>query len=113
MCSSRADRRSTTWRRSPRRSTWVGLAGGKPVLVVLNGVPPRGPKVDQARDVLESLGVQACPVALGHRVAFDHAGALGLSAQEYESGGKAASEVVDMYVSVMQRENLSTGKGGG
>ena len=90
----------------------VGLAGGKPVLVVLNGVPSRGPKADQARDVLESLGVPVCPAAFGHRVAFDHAGAVGLSAQEHQPGGKAAAEIAEVYVSVMQRVNLSTGKGG-
>ena len=72
----------------------VRLAGGDtPFLAVLNGVPPRGPKERQAREVLARLGVPVCPAALGQRAAFDHAGALGLSAQEYEPKGKAAAEI--------------------
>ena len=90
----------------------VRLAGGKPVLAVLNGVPSRGPKGEQAREVLERLGVPVCPVALGHRVALDHAGALGLSAQEYEPGGKAAAEVAGVYAFIVERTNSSTRKGG-
>ena len=70
----------------------VRLAGGAPVLAVLNGVPTRGPKAAQAREVLEGMSVPVCAGTFGQRVAFDHAGALGLSAQEYEPGGKAAKE---------------------
>lgn len=76
----------------------VGYAGGsKPTVAVLNGVPPRGSKRWQAEEVLGATGVTICPVALGHRVAFDHAGTLGLSAQEYEPTGKAAQEIGGVY----------------
>ena len=88
------------------------LADKTPVLAVLNGVPARGPKAAQARDVLERMGVSVCAAEFGQRVAFDHAGALGLSAQEYEPGGKAATEVSEVYESVMQRVNSFTGEGG-
>ena len=90
----------------------AGLADKTPVLAVLNGVPARGPKAAQARDVLKGMGVSVCPAEFGQRVAFDHAGALGLSAQEYEPGSKAAKEVRDVYLLVMQRVNSLTGKGG-
>lgn len=71
----------------------VRFAGDKPVTVVLNGVPPRGPKREQATEVLTTMGLRVCPTALGYRAAFDHASALGLSAQEYEPRGKAAREI--------------------
>ena len=71
----------------------VRFSGDKPVTVVLNGVPPRGPKREQATEVLTTMGLRVCPIALGYRAAFDHASALGLSAQEYEPRGKAAREI--------------------
>ncbi len=71
----------------------VRFAGDKPVTVVLNGVPPRGPKREQATEVLTTMGLRVCPTALGYRAVFDHASALGLSAQEYEPRGKAAREI--------------------
>jgi chromosome partitioning protein len=83
----------------------VRFAGGRPVTVVLNGVPPRGPKQEQASDVLKSMGVPVCPAALGYRAAFDHAGALGLAAQEYDPSGKAALEVEQVYKFVSKLVN--------
>ena len=75
----------------------IRFAGKKTTAVVLNGVPARGPKREQATEILESLGLTVCPVSFGQRVAFDHAGALGLNAQEYESRGKAADEIELVY----------------
>ena len=89
----------------------VRFAGDPPVVVVLNGVPSRGRKRDQATDVLESMGVAVCPAALGQRAAFEHAGTLGLSAQEYEPRGKAAQEIELVYKFMCQLINSSTGKG--
>ena len=90
----------------------VRLAGSAPLLAILNGVPARGPKAEQAREVLDRMRVPVCAGTFGQRVAFDHAGALGLSAQEYEPSGKAAKEVGDVYASVIQRVNSLTGTGG-
>lgn len=89
----------------------VRFAGDPPVAVVLNGVPPRGRKRDQATDVLESMGVAVCRAALGQRAAFEHAGTLGLSAQEYEPRGKAAQEIELVYKFMCQLINSSTGNG--
>ena len=89
----------------------AGLAGRTPIMAVLNGVPARGPKAAQAQEVLDRMRVPVCAGMFGQRVAFDNAAALGLSAQEYEPGGKAAKEVGDVYASVIQRVNSLTGKG--
>ncbi len=75
----------------------IRFAGQKTTAIVLNGVPARGPKREQATEILESMGLTVCPVVFGHRVAFDHAGALGLNAQEYERRGKAARDTKLVY----------------
>lgn len=87
----------------------VGYAGkGKPALGILNGVPPRGPKRGEAEEVLKSIGLAVSSAALGQRVAFDYAGTLGLSAQEYEPRGKAAKEVQQVYTSTCRAVDVST-----
>jgi len=75
----------------------IRVAGEKPVVAILNGVPPRGSKKEQAEDVIKALGVIVCPVAFGYRAAFSDAGALGLSAQEYDPGSKSAAETKEVY----------------
>lgn len=75
----------------------VGYAGGRPVAVILNGVPPRGTKGEQAADVIRSLTLLVCPASFGYRAAFNDAGALGLTAAEYEPEGKAAREIEQVY----------------
>src|SRR4051795_5858500 len=75
----------------------VGYAGGRPVAVILNGVPPRGGKGEQAADVIRSLTLPVCPASFGYRAAFNDAGAVGLTAAEYEAGGRAAQEVELVY----------------
>ena len=81
-----------------------------PLLCVLNGVPPRGPRQQQARDLLADIGVPVCPASLGLRAAIDYAAALGMSAHEYEPTGKAATEIAAVYSSVCQLVNLPTSK---
>ena len=62
------------------------------LLCVLNGVPPHGPRQQQAREVLAAIGVPVCAASLGLRAAIDYAAAAGMTAQEYEPRGKAANE---------------------
>ena len=75
----------------------VGYAGGRPIAVILNGVPPRGSKREQAEDVIRGLTLPVCPVSFGYRAAFNDAGALGLTAGEYDPDGKAAQEIEQVY----------------
>ena len=89
----------------------VRFAGDKPVAVVLNGVPARGPKREQAIEILKSMDLPVCPAAFGYRVAFDHASALGLNAQEYEPRGKAAGEVKLVYKFMSKLMNSLTKEG--
>jgi chromosome partitioning protein len=80
----------------------IRYAGARPAAVVLNGVPPRGSKRGQAEDVIRALEMPVCPVAFGYRAAFNDSGALGLTAHEYEQGGKAALEIEQVYKFVSQ-----------
>lgn len=75
----------------------VRLSGGKPIAAVLNAIPPRGTKADQAADIIGGLNIRVCPVRFGHRAAFADAGAGGLAPQEYEPDGKAADEIKGVY----------------
>jgi chromosome partitioning protein len=75
----------------------VGYAGGRPIAVILNGVPPRGTKREQAEEVIRGMTLPVCPASFGYRAAFNDAGAAGLTAAEYETGGKAAQEVELVY----------------
>ena len=77
-------------------------------LCVLNGVPPRGPRQPQARQLLDEMGVPVCSASLGLRAAVDYAAAAGASAQEYEPRGKAAAEITAVYQIVRQLVGLSS-----
>ena len=86
-------------------------AGHPSIAAVLNGVPPRGSKAEQATDVIKGLELAVCPASFGHRAAFGDAGALGQSAQEYDPNGKAAEEINQVYKFVCKLLKSSTIKG--
>ena len=46
---------------------------------------------------MKNWQIPICPFTIGNRVAFGDAGALGLTAQEYEPRGKAAEEIQKAY----------------
>ena len=75
----------------------IALAGHKPALVVLNAIPSRGDRLDQARLAVENMQLPVCPVSLGQRAAFGDAGTLGQTALEYDPRGKAAEEIRQLY----------------
>jgi chromosome partitioning protein len=82
-------------------ATTVSLIGGAgaraKVAVILNDVPPQGYQRQQAEDAIRDLMIPVLPVALGHRAAYTHSAALGMSAQEYDPSGKAAKEIQQLY----------------
>jgi chromosome partitioning protein len=75
----------------------IALAGNKPALVVLNAIPARGDRQDQARQAVENMQLPVCPISLGQRAAFGDAGTLGQTALEYDPRGKAAEEIRQLY----------------
>jgi chromosome partitioning protein len=70
---------------------------GKPAAVVLNSVPARGSLAEEAVNAIKGYCVEVAPVHLGQRAAFLHSLTAGLTAQEYEPGGKAAREITQLY----------------
>lgn len=77
-----------------------GRSSPLPLIVILNAIPSQGNRHEQARESLAALGIQVCSQTIGHRAAFGDAAALGLSVLEYDSAGKAASEVRKVYLEV-------------
>jgi chromosome partitioning protein len=81
----------------PNTRKLLALAGEKPALVVLNAVPAKGQRHEQARQALNQLALPVCPHTIGNRAAFGDAGALGKTPEEYEPSGKAAEEIRKLY----------------
>jgi chromosome partitioning protein len=75
----------------------VTLAGNKPVLVILNAVPPRPARQQEAADAIKGMGLPVAPAMLGSRAAFGDSAALGRSVLEYDPSGKAADEIREVY----------------
>ena len=75
----------------------IRYTGERNVTAILNGVPPRGTKSEQAAEVVRGYNLSVCPVSLGNRTAFSDAGIYGQTAQEYDPTGKAAQEVANAY----------------
>jgi chromosome partitioning protein len=81
----------------PTTKELIMLAGGPPILVVLNAVPFRGIRHEQATKAIEGFGLMVCPQTLGLRAAFGDSAAFGKTALEYEPSGKAAAEIRQVY----------------
>ena len=94
----------------PNTMEIVRLAGGKPALALLNAVPSRGVRAEQAVEALAALGVQVCPTQIGQRSAFGDAAALGQAATEFDPRGKAALEVQEVYEYISRLVGMKTSR---
>jgi chromosome partitioning protein len=84
----------------PNSLTILKLAGSRPACAVLNAVPSRGDRQDQAAAALRSEGLNVLPAMLGSRAAYGDAMAIGQSAQEYEPSGRAAAELGELWAEI-------------
>ena len=80
----------------PTSQQVVTLAGGPPVVAVLNATPPRGRRAAETRAALLESGMEVCPHSLGQRAAVSDAVALGLVATEFMPSSRAAAEARDV-----------------
>jgi len=87
----------------PNSREIVNLAGKKPSLILLNAVPPWPGRQEEALEAAKTFEMPVCPKMLGHRAAFGDAAALGRSVLEYDSTGKAAEEVREVYKYIMRQ----------
>lgn len=70
---------------------------GKPSAVVLTFCPTQGREVHDTIEAVKQLGAQIIPVRIHHRVAYSRAQQTGLTAQEFETDGKAAAELQQLW----------------
>lgn len=80
----------------PATKQVLDVAGDKPTMVVLNGVPPYKPRSEEAAASITGHPEAPFPVmphSFGNRAAFGDSSVLGLTPQEYEPQGKAAQEI--------------------
>jgi chromosome partitioning protein len=70
---------------------------GKPAAVVLTFCPIQGREIADTEDAIGQLGAALAPVRVHNRVAYSRAQQTGLTAQEFEPGGKAAEEIKLLY----------------
>ncbi len=83
----------------------------KPAYVVFMAGSPNAPRIyDDARDLVQGFGIEACPVMLADRAAYRHAAAEGKTVMEYEPHGKAADEIAALYSWISEQVNLKTAK---
>ena len=87
----------------PMSQRLMTLAGGPPVVAVLNATPPRGQRAEQTRAALEDAGLVVCPQTLGQRAAVGDAVAIGLVAAEFAPSSRAAAEARDVADWIMGR----------
>lgn len=77
---------------------------GKTGVVVLNLVKPQEQGLaEEAREAITGLGIEVLKQTIGARVAFKHAMASGTGVVEYEPKGKAATEMVSLYKTLMKK----------
>ncbi len=77
-------------------TTDIVAAHRKPAAVVLNQVEPRLPETEQARTLINKLGLALSPMHLSKAVAYQRAIAAGLGVTEFEPAGKASQEVLNL-----------------
>ena len=91
----------------PNSLTILKLAGKTAACALLNAVPSRGARQDQASAALRKQGLNVLPVMLGARAAYGDAMALGQSAQEFEPSGRAAAELAALWDAVAKACELT------
>ena len=92
----------------PTSQQVVTLAGGPPVVAVLNATPPRGRRAAETRAALSEFGIVVCPYTLGQRAVVGDAVVMGLVAAEFAPSSRAAAEARDVADWIMRRAGLET-----
>jgi len=81
---------------SAETAAQVKRAGGKKAAFVLNAVPSRGSRAEEAREVLRDV-LPVAPVEIHNLVAYSDALNDGRSVEELDEGSKAAEEIRALY----------------
>lgn len=89
----------------------IDRAGRPPSLVVLTRVKPFGTRHAETASWLTAHGFIVCPVTIGDRVPFQDAYAAGQAVAEYETGGKAAQEIQQLYMRICEHVGMTSNRG--
>ncbi len=82
---------------------------GKPAALVFTAGPPHAPKIyTDAAALVRSFGIEVCPQTVADRAAFRHASAAGQTVFEFEPGGRAAGEIAQVHMWLIEHVNMST-----
>ncbi len=80
---------------------------GKPAFVIFTAGSPTAPRMyEEATQLVQDYGLDACPHRVADRAAFRHAAAEGKTAMEIEPDGKAADEVRQLYKWTCEHVNM-------
>src|SRR3546814_17671130 len=72
---------------------------------------PTAPRMyDEAAQLVQDYGLDACPHHIADRAAFRHAAAEGKTAMEIEPSGKAADEVRQLYKWTCEHVNMQASR---
>jgi chromosome partitioning protein len=92
-----------------RATLSLAAIAAKPAYVVLNAIPPQGKVGEEAKQVLEKVGVQIVPYALHNLIAFSHCLNDGRTAQEFDPKGKASQEIYQLFQWVKNHTTIQSG----
>ena len=82
---------------------------GKPAFVIFTAGSPTAPRMyDEAAQLVQGYGLDACPLRVADRAAFRHAATEGKTVMEIEPNGKAADEVRQLYKWACKHVNMPT-----
>ncbi|UFP97288.1 ParA family partition ATPase [Gloeobacter morelensis] len=95
--------------RAISQSVDLAKLAGVSAAVVINAVPPRSHLGREAAAAVSAYGLPVSPVQLCSRAAYMHALVDGLTAGEYEPGGKAAEEVERLWQWLSAQMGLAAG----
>ena len=80
---------------------------GKPAFVIFTAGSPTAPRMyDEAAQLVQGYGLDACPLRVADRAAFRHAATEGKTVMEIEPNGKAADEVRQLYKWACEHVNM-------
>lgn len=84
---------------------------GKKAYVVFTAGSPTAPRMyEEAAQLVQDYGLEACPHYIADRAAFRHAAAEGKTVMEIEPHGKAADEVRQLYKWTCEHVDMQTSK---
>jgi chromosome partitioning protein len=92
-----------------RRTAQLVKSAGVPAFVVFNAAPPGATTLlDDAKAIVEGVGLSAAPIVVRERSAFRGGWPLGKTAAEYEPRGKAAAEISELMAWICEQLKVCT-----